>query len=347
MPIHTLFRTGVRYPRLGVIRLGGTFDSGRKNDKNEPIMLPREYDYFVVPPELAAVERIGEKPKAIEVSFPSDRPADIFDPWFTRYDGPLLTARCDGVTCTVIPKEGEETTKACGRPERGPAKCPQCGARALGRLNVIVRFAKVMGIYQVLIGGFERCKSITTELKMYERTGLSHRWFDLTRDPAAVQIRTETGKRLSREGYPVHIWLKRSPDTMLGPSMDEPPAALAAASDPRALTAGAPGGDEAAEPDDEVPPELRDNPPAEPEEWDVSYCYAQVRRWGVDADTYGRYLDQVYLSRDNVSAKGLAQQREKIEAAQRSPDERATFVAAVRKVAGKPKPRAARGATSW
>lgn len=331
MPIHTLFR-GVppRYPRLGVIRLGVTVVSDKLKD-GKPITYPREVSYFVTPPDLARVAKIGDKPKAIEVSFPSDDPAYVFDLWYTRYDGPLLAAKCDGVTCTLIPKEGAETTTPCTRPERGPAKCPACGAGALGRLNVIVRHSPVLGVHQVLIGGESRCRSILTELKMYERAGLSRNWFLLERQEQEVQIRTEAGKRLSRTGWPVHILFHHSPDLILGPMTPHPALTAGEAEDEEdAISAETP--DAATIVDDDLPEELRDDAPPD---WSIEGCYRRVAELGIEPTVYANYLQGVYLTADALTAKALEEQRAMIEPALKDRAAADKWRGIVRDVAGK------------
>ncbi len=231
MAIKTLFRRGTRFPRLGVIRLGvkETNASGKE--------YPKEVNYFVLPPDLQeSFEEAGldPRPTSIEVSFPSDDVQQNFDTWFTRYDGPLLAAKCDGVEVLLIDKLGKETRQACGRKPEDSTKCSGCGATALGRLNVIVRHGKSMGVYQVLIGGVGRIESLLMELATYrDRPGLSRAWFNLIRIPQQQQIRKQDGSRMAREGYPVHLRFDYSPALILGDMI--PTAALVGGRQQQAL----------------------------------------------------------------------------------------------------------------
>lgn len=214
MAIKTLFQRGMRYPRLGVIRLGVKERNAAGRE------FPKEVEFFVLPPDLQeSFEELGldPRPRAIEVSFPSDDIHAVFQTDFIRYDGPLLAAKCDGETCTLIDKAGTTTTRACGRKPEDAAECSACRAKALGRLNVIVRHGKSMGVYQVLIGGVGRIESLLTELAMYrERPGLSRAWFTLVRIPQQQQIRKQDGARMAREGFPCHLRFDYSPAMILG-----------------------------------------------------------------------------------------------------------------------------------
>lgn len=323
MPIKTLFTAGrgMRFPRLGIIRLGvvvPVMQGGQQLVRDgRPVTRPAEVDYFVVPPELAAIPEVGEKPKKIEVSFPAEDPDVVFDTAFVRYDGHLLTAKCDGEVCTLIPKEGPETSMACDRREDGPAKCGACGAEALGRLNVIVKHSPALGVYQVPIGGISRIRMLRTELEILQRAGLTKNWFSMDRRPQEVQVPTERG-RMARTGWPVQVWLDRPPLAVLGPMTSVP-----------ALRAG----DSQGLPDGVVPDIPDDN-----DEWDISMCYAEVVKWGVDADTYGKYLGAVYRGGvDNMTGAQIAQQQARIKAGIESQAERDKFAAAIRDVAAKAK----------
>ncbi len=188
-----------RLPRLGVIRLGVKV---RTNGKE----YPKETSWFVLPDELRKL--LGDRPEEIEVLFPSDDISRTFPCDYTRYEGKLATLKCDGEEFVEFPKAGGERRGKCQKPADNPyAKCP-CGAKAQGRLNVIILHPEAqLGIWQVLIGGEQRVADLWMELRFFRQLfgRLTDLPFLIKREAAESQIRKEDGTRLARTGYPVHV----------------------------------------------------------------------------------------------------------------------------------------------
>jgi hypothetical protein len=185
----------MRLPRLGVIRLGIKQTNARGVD------YPSEVPYFVVPDDLKGV--LDPQPTRIPVLFPSDDPERVLACDYIRYQGKLLTLKCDGETFHEIAPSGQEATGRCRKV--GREKCP-CGAEAKARLNVIVLDGP-LGIYQVLIGGEQRIADLLSELLVFRQTlgRLTEILFYLERVPTEIQVKKDDGSRLARTGWPVHI----------------------------------------------------------------------------------------------------------------------------------------------
>lgn len=195
MPIKGL-EARARLPRLGVIRLGVKERNAAGKE------YPREVPYFVLPAELKVV--LGEaKPTRLSVLFPSDDIGLVLTADYIRYSGRLLSLKCDGERFVEIPKAGDEVVGMC-RKEFGKP-CP-CGAKALGRLNVMLLDSPV-GIYQILIGGEGRLADVMTELAVFRKTlgRLTNAVFEVERTPTEIQVRKEDGTRLAKTGWPVHV----------------------------------------------------------------------------------------------------------------------------------------------
>ena len=267
MPIKGLLESKGRLPRLGVIRLG---IKERKNDKE----YPREVEYFVVPTNLKPL--LGERPTKISVLFPSDDPQRVLVADYIRYSGKLLTLKCDGERFTEIPKQGGEIVGDCKKPDGKPC---QCGAKAVGRLNVIILDAP-LGVWQIVVGGEGRIADLLTELEVYRRAlgRLTDIVFSVERVPAEVQVRREDGTRLPKTGWPVHVRceftaaqaaaLRGVPIPGLSPALPAPPLVEAA--------------DEA----------VREEP--HEEEWDISMCFRVAGHAGFQPAEYETYLLACY-----------------------------------------------------
>lgn len=185
----------MRLPRLGVIRLGIKETNARGTE------YPKEVPFFVVPDDLKGV--LEPRPTRIPVLFPSDEPERVLAADYIRYQGKLLTLKCDGETFREIAPSGQESTGRCRKAPR--EKCP-CGAEAKARLNVIVLDGP-LGIYQVLIGGEQRIADLLSELLVFRQAlgRLTEILFYLERVPTEIQVRKDDGSRLARTGWPVHV----------------------------------------------------------------------------------------------------------------------------------------------
>lgn len=129
-------------PRLGKIRLGVKCIS--KKTRKE---YPKEVDYFVCPPEVKKI--YGEKPKIVDVMFPSENQAEVIPFSYKSYgSNQRLKCRGDGEVATWFNPE----TKAM---EEKKCPCPAleknlCGKR--GHLMVILPKVSLGGVYQIDTG---------------------------------------------------------------------------------------------------------------------------------------------------------------------------------------------------
>jgi len=136
------FKRVAYLPRLGKIRLGVKVVS-----KNTGKQYPKEVDYFVVPPEVAKV--YGDKPKVLDVMFPSEDPAQVIPYCYKRYgSNNRLMCKGDGETAIWFNPETnqmEERKCPCEALEEG-----KCDKR--GHLMVILPRVSFGGVYQIDTG---------------------------------------------------------------------------------------------------------------------------------------------------------------------------------------------------
>ena len=281
--IKNLLETRGRLPRLGVIRLGVK----EKNAKG--IEFPRETAFFVVPDSLKAA--VGDRPTKLSVLFPSDDPHRVLQADYIRYSGKLLTLKCDGERFVELPKAGGEVVGACKK-EEGKA-CP-CGAKAVGRLNVILLDAP-LGVWQIVCGGEGRIADLLTELEVYRRAlgRLTDIVFSVERVPAEVQVKKEDGSRMPKTGYPVHIRCEFTAAQALS---------LRGIALPGLASAALPAAGKIEEAEGEAVPEAE--PPAE--EYDISWCFGRAKAAGLAPDDYRAYLAARWKTDvDNLPAEAL------------------------------------------
>lgn len=306
-----------RLPRLGVIGLG-VMVPARGDTKGHP----EEVDYFVLPWPIPGLD---EKPRALDVMFPSDDIEQVFPTAYVKYNArKLLTVYCDGQDCREIPTEGEETRHECQRVPGEP--CP-CGATAKGRLNVVLLNGPV-GVYQIVIGGERRVADVLVELGMYRGllgrlTGVA---FTLERIATPTQIRDARGNRMSRTGWPVHIRSSittrqalaiggQAPAGMLGlPPAQDPHEEGADEQDAVATLAGGAPAQESLFPGQLAPTGTAD------EEWTIERCFAAALTIGVAAPTYRTFLQALYgAPADQVTVRQLAEQGRTLARAAKEP----------------------------
>lgn len=155
-----------RLPRLGKIRLGVKKVS--KSGKE----YPSEVDYFVVPPEVAAV--YGEKPTQLDVMFPTEDEHVIFPQSYKWYVSQGLRCRGDGETAMrrfADLAKGDRTALENGTTHqdndlvRVACPCPllesgECGENA----NLMVLLPKVSlgGVFQITTGSFHNIVRINS-----------------------------------------------------------------------------------------------------------------------------------------------------------------------------------------
>lgn len=136
------FKRVAYLPRLGKVRLGVKAVSQRTGKE-----FPKEVDYFVCPPEVKAV--YGEKPKILDVMFPSENQAEVI-PFSYKCYGSNQRLKCKGDGETAIwfnpeTKEMEEKKCPCEALEKN-----ECGKR--GHLMVILPKVSLGGVYQIDTG---------------------------------------------------------------------------------------------------------------------------------------------------------------------------------------------------
>lgn len=297
--------------RLGKIRLGVWVERGDKSH-------PESRDYFVCPPEILAV--IGDdKPRELEIMFPVDDPEVLFPQALKAYRGAKGAGKlwCYGDGQVAYRRNGDG-------PERVKRECPcelleqkKCEARAT--LNFLLPDVPGIGVWQIETGNKRSIVSLNSDLETYRGLfgGLRGIPFTLKMidepmerwDEAAKRMRADTAhvlkldtKRTLREIVEWRKALGRPVEALMLPEAD----------------------------DDEPAPE------ASPEdEWDISMAYSKAAGFGLDAETYGKYLAGVYPGGvDNMTAGQIADQETRIKGALADPAKREEFVAAVRKVAG-------------
>jgi hypothetical protein len=290
-----------RLPRMGVIRLGikvPLVRDGKPAIKNgEPVTIPSEVDYFVLPDTLRAL--LGAEPKTLRVLFPFDDPAHVLTANYTRYSGALLTLRCDGRNYVELPREGGAELVGVCRRRADEAECV-CGAKPKGRLHVIVIDGPV-GVYQVLIGGAQRIADLWNQLHVFARVfgRLTEIPFTLERIATEVQIRREDGSRLAKTGWPVTVRCNFTVmDALKARGRDLTALPSLIVDDP----------DDHDDPDE--PAALPAAPPIDPvadEPWTIERCYAAAKALGIEAKPYAMYLLHRYKSTD-IDLADIAQQ---------------------------------------
>ncbi len=142
-----------RLPRLGKIRLGIKALAGGGRE------YPREVEYFVVPPEVAAV--YGEKPNCLDVMFPINDIEAVFPQAYKMY-GSGRGLKCVGNGETAL--RLDETTQTM---QERPCPCDLLEKKVcMRRAHLLVMLPKVSlgGIYQIDIGGYHSIVDVNSGL---------------------------------------------------------------------------------------------------------------------------------------------------------------------------------------
>ncbi len=298
-----------RLPRLGVIRLGVKVPN--RDGKGEH---PQEVTYFVIPEELHAV--FGERPERLAgIRLPFNDPArDLHSIYYEKRAGRLLTLRCDGLECVNIPVEGQETVTPCQKDPKDLWKPCPCGARARGKLSVVVPQARA-GVWEIPIGGLRRIADLMSELQIYalqfgRLTGIP---FDLERLKTEENYRKQDGTRAARTGYPVHLSCPLTGGQaalIAGGEVVIPTALPSSGVAPLALAAPL-----VVEPDQREHEEADEVPEDENgDEWDVSRVFKAAADLGISAVMYERYLVNQYGVRSgDLSDEAVRKERARLE----------------------------------
>jgi len=168
MPIDGLSEV-VRIPRLGKIHLGV------KGKTDKEVEYPKATDYFVVPPEVAAV--YGEKPKNLDIMFPVEDPNLFAQQWLRAYSATQgLTCIGDGITArrkvdTVTGDMASHKTKSWEWHEMtcNSQECPDYqGKRCRRVMNLQFLLPRVvgLGVYQIDTSSFYSIVNINSMIKM-------------------------------------------------------------------------------------------------------------------------------------------------------------------------------------
>ncbi len=176
MPIKDLSNR-LRLPRLGKIHLGLRDERG----------VPRATDYFVFAPEPAAPQGVmdavrklyGEKPRALDILFPSDDEGVIASQWYCAYGGSRgLLCRGDGERATrLIDLDTGETAiagKDAKRTGMADIACQgtaceyyldkRCGE--LMKLVFVLPKVPGIGVWQIDTGSFNSIVQVNSALHM-------------------------------------------------------------------------------------------------------------------------------------------------------------------------------------
>lgn len=173
--------TARRLPRLGKIRLGLKKVSAKSGKE-----YPTETDYFVVPPEVAAV--YGDKPKELDVMFPVDDEEIVF-PQALEYYGSSKGLKCQGNKETAM-----ERDEATGKWSQRTCPCEKLdapgGCSQTGHLMVLLPKVSLGGIYQIDTRSFNGHVDILSGFSyarlMVERIALVP--FKLKREPRESHV---------------------------------------------------------------------------------------------------------------------------------------------------------------
>ncbi|MGB9879995.1 MAG: hypothetical protein ACPLRM_04460 [Anaerolineae bacterium] len=242
MPIKGLTDV-LRMPRLGKIRLGV------KEKGEDGYERPKATDYFVVPPEVAAV--YGERPQTLDIAFPVDNLEQVFEVWYKRYGQQAgLICRGDGETAWLaldyaksafglqeygievrrdgeFYKDGVRLQVSFGGAFGGKAwlqvpckglKCPLFQAEkcsVTGQLSVLLpRVPGLLGIYTLTTSGIDSILNIIGAATLFQRMSGGHLAFVDMR----LRLRMEEkhplidGKRLKTRVPVLYVDMEKSFD---------------------------------------------------------------------------------------------------------------------------------------
>lgn len=167
MPIKG-FSDTVRIPRLGKIRLGFR-DS--KNGRE----YPKAVDYFICPPEVHEV--YGEKPRALDIMFPTERAEDFFPTWLKRYGTQAgLICKGDGEMATELaPLARPEVYKDMEGHQWIERDCPyeecifyqQKHCREVGALKILLpKVRGTLGVYEIDTTSFNSVANVNNAINL-------------------------------------------------------------------------------------------------------------------------------------------------------------------------------------
>lgn len=145
-------------PRLGKIRLGVM-----EPTKDGKGTRPQNVNYFVVPPEVAAV--FGEKPTKLDVVLPSEDVNVVFPQYLKRYTYSALACKGDG-------EKAMETVVATGELKEMPCNPDLCEyyqtkkCKSLASLMFLIPSVPGMGVWQMDTTSYYGMVSINNSLEL-------------------------------------------------------------------------------------------------------------------------------------------------------------------------------------
>jgi hypothetical protein len=169
MPIEGISNI-VKMPRLGKIHLGIKVQTPGKTP------YPRPTDYFVVPEEVATI--FGERPKELEIMFPTEDPNQFAQQWLRRYSfSQGLVCIGDGVSARR--KIDTRTGTIAGRDTRNwewkeglkcnPQDCEEYLVKRCRRvMNLLVLIPRVpgLGVWQIDTSSFYSIVNINSMVSL-------------------------------------------------------------------------------------------------------------------------------------------------------------------------------------
>lgn len=162
----------LRMPRVGKIRLGVKDISERTGRE-----YPKAVDFFVVtddddgvtsPAAAAAFRKVyGDKPRELDVMFPTNEPEQFFPQYLKRYgSGSGLLCKGDGEQAQQVDKETGELIEIVCNPDDCPAynaDPPQC--RRVGTLQFLLPHVQGLGIWQIDTTSFYSIVNLNSALR--------------------------------------------------------------------------------------------------------------------------------------------------------------------------------------
>lgn len=161
-----------RLPRLGKIRLGIMEKSARTGNE-----FPRATDYFVVNADKSTTEAAaaafhkvyGDKPRALDIMFPTEDVSQFFPQWYRRYgSGTGLLCKGDGEIATLVDKEaGEMSEIACLGPDCEWAQKKHC--RPVGSLQFLLPEVPGLGAWQIDTSSFHSIVNVNSGIEFIRK----------------------------------------------------------------------------------------------------------------------------------------------------------------------------------
>ena len=191
MPIKDLSDL-VRLPRLGKIRLG------MKVEKEGSKSYPKALDYFNCPGEVQAI--FGEKPKSLEIMFPSDDP-ELFAPQYLKCYSRTQGLICIGDGETARRKVDKETgdiashtTAEWGWYDKlicNPQECPEYMSKQCRRVMTLLFLlpdVDGLGVWQIDTTSFYSIVNTNSMIKLLKNLAGRCSFIPLTLSLGAIEV---------------------------------------------------------------------------------------------------------------------------------------------------------------